>query len=232
MEILGLILTLATGIFFILGKKILKNQSHGFATAIAFTVMLGLIIFDLIPELMENYNYKILIFILIGFISFKIFDLFLPHHHHKHQKNCENKVDHKDNLMHLSIITIIALSIHNLVEGISLYNLFLYNFKDGIMLFIGIALHNLPFGLYIKDNKNMILKFILIFSAFLGGLLSFTWGNISEDILMLFLALTLGIMLYIVFFELLKELYQKRKKSEIYYGIIVGILIMLIIKIL
>ena len=58
----------------------------------------------------------------------------------------------------LLIVTIIALAIHNLIEGLTLYNITLTSIKSGLLMMISIALHNIPLGFQIgntiKLNKN------------------------------------------------------------------------------
>ena len=66
-----------------------KDKLNKISIGISFIVILGLIIFDLIPDLLE-YNYKnkyliIIIFIILGILLLKILDLFIPNHQHHHQ---------------------------------------------------------------------------------------------------------------------------------------------------
>ena len=235
--IIGLCLTILTGLFFLIGIVILRKSKNkeimsNFTIALAFVVMLGLLIFDLIPELLEAQNWLLLIPILIGLFILIILDRIIPHHHHEHSDNCD-KLEHNLHLNHIGIITIIALTIHNLIEGITLYSVTLSSIKSGILMMISISLHNIPLGFQIgnaiKNRKNSTLLVILLCaSSVIGALIFMAFGNINENILITLIALTFGMLLYILVFELFNELKTSIRKKESLYGIIVGMLILII----
>ena len=219
---MALLLTFFSGLFFLVGIIIynfVKNKTlfTRLSLSCASVVIIGLITFDLIPELIEV-------------------DKLVPHHEHNHHENDEEKEDHKNHIEHISTITIIALLLHNIIEGMALYGVATTDLKSGILMLTGIGLHNLPFGFQIsatkKNNKNKMLITLLVLSGGIGGLIFLIFGNLSPILEGIIIALTLGMLLHILFFELLKEVYEEIHKKETIYGIIIGIILLVVINIL
>ncbi len=235
---MALLLTLLSGLFFLIGMVVYrfipnKVEFSRASIACAFVVIFGLICFDLLPELVEANSSLPLIFIPFGLIMLILVDKVLPHHDHDHRENDENKKDHIDHIEHVNIITIIALLLHNLIEGMALFGVALGNIKSGIIMLLGIGLHNLPFGFQIapslKNKKNIALAILLVLSGFIGGLIFTVFGSLSEVVEIIILSLTCGMLLHILFFELLKEVYEEIHKKETIYGIIIGIVLLIVI---
>ncbi|MBE6139948.1 MAG: hypothetical protein E7172_00165 [Firmicutes bacterium] len=239
---ISLLLTLVCGFSFLLGIFLFnraKNQKSLTTVAIssAFVIVLGLIVLDLIPEIMEISNPSLYFWIALGFFFIFIIDRFIPHHHHEHEENDFEEDDHKNHLYHISVVTIISLLLHNMVEGIALYNVALIDLKSGLLMCLGISLHNFPFGMqiasYSKSSKsNKFLLFLLVISGFIGALFSFFYGPLSELVLGSIIALTLGMILHILIFELLKEVLINISEKETITGILLGSLILVIINFL
>lgn len=234
----GLLLTLISGLFFLIGIIILnkcdnKESISLFTIALAFIVMLGLVIFDLLPELIETNNIYLVIPVIGGLLLLYFLDKLIPHHNHHHKNKCNNLAEHEKHLNHIGIITIIALALHNMIEGIALYNVTINSIKSGLLMMISIGCHNIPLGFQIgnvlsKDRKSKLLVLILIFSAVIGALLMISFGTISELIINIILAISLGMIIYIMLFELFKEVCYHLRKKEVLYGIIVGIIVILL----
>ena len=233
----ALFLTLFSGLFYLIGLIVYRFVKHKkeltiMAISCAFIVIIGLIVFDLIPELIELGNAWLYVFIVLGFALLFLIDKLIPHHHHEHHKNDEFTKEHKNRLEHISTITILALSMHNLIEGMALYSIGLENIRRGILMLIGIGLHNLPFGFGIAGLKNKLLIFLLVISAFLGGLITFFFGTVDELLQGIILALSTGMLFHILIFELFKEIKENIGQKETIYGIIIGILILVIINLI
>lgn len=233
----ALLLTLFSGLFYLIGLIVYKFVKHKkeltiAAISCAFIVIIGLIIFDLLPEILELKNWTLFIFVLLGFCLLFLIDKLIPHHHHHHHENDEATKEHKQRLEHVSTITILALTMHNLIEGMALYSISIDNFKNGLLMFLGIGLHNLPFGFQIAGFKNKLLIFLLVISAFLGGSVVFLFGTVDELLQGIILSLSLGMLLHILIFELFKEVKENIKQISTLYGIIIGILILVIINLI
>ncbi|MEG0977104.1 MAG: ZIP family metal transporter [Bacilli bacterium] len=237
----GLLLTLVAGLFFLIGIFMYKKSKHRvtlsiITSACAFVVILGLIIFDLLPELIELKKWWVFLFVFLGLGLLFVLDLFIPDHEHNHKDNDYETEEHEKHLSHIGLITIIALMLHNMVEGAALYSVTTNSLKSGILMCLGIGLHNIPLGFQIANysvtKKNKILLFFLVISALLGGLIVLLFGTVNEIVFGIITAITLGMILHILLFELLKEVYNNRKRKENYYGIIIGIIVLILINII
>ena len=233
----ALLLTFLSGLFYLVGIIIYKFVKHKneltvAAISCAAVVIIGLIIFDLAPELIEQDNAWLFVFVILGFVLLFLIDKLIPHHHHKHHDHDEATKEHKDRLEHVSTITILALSMHNLIEGMALYSISLESIRSGTLMLIGVGLHNLPFGFQIAGTKNKLLVFLLVISAFLGGLVVFFFGNIDEFLQGVVMALSMGMLLHILLFELFKEIRENIRQKATIYGIIIGVILLIIINLI
>ncbi len=233
----ALLLTFLSGLFYLVGIIIYKfvkhkNELTTAAISCAAVVIIGLIVFDLAPELIEQDNAWLFVFVALGFILLFLIDKLIPHHHHKHHAHDEDTKEHKDRLEHVSTITILALSMHNLIEGMALYSISLESIRSGTLMLIGVGLHNLPFGFQIAGTKNKLLVFLLVISAFLGGLVVFFFGNIDEFLQGVVLAISMGMLLHILLFELFKEIRENIRQKATIYGIIIGVILLIIINLI
>lgn len=233
----ALLLTFLSGLFYLVGIIIYKFVKHKneltvAAISCAAVVIIGLIVFDLAPELIEQDNAWLFVFVILGFVLLFLIDKLIPHHHHKHHAHDEATKEHKDRLEHVSTITILALSMHNLIEGMALYSISLESIRSGTLMLIGVGLHNLPFGFQIAGTKNKLLVFLLVISAFLGGLVVFFFGNIDEFLQGVVMALSMGMLLHILLFELFKEIRENIRQKATIYGIIIGVILLIIINLI
>jgi ZIP family zinc transporter len=247
-----LLLTLIVGLFFLVGMIIPKffkdkNKLILFTTGFTFIIMLFLILFDLIPEINEllkplkniNYLFLILIFLFLGIFILKLLDLFIPEHIHKHHDDETNINEHNTHLYHIGLITAIALIIHNILEGISIYITAISDFKLGLLMCISVGCHNLPLGIEISANMNMdnhnkkvklLITAFLILSSFIGAFLLFVLNTEFNIIINgILLSLTLGMLIYISLLEILPEVKENINKTEIKVGLLVGLLLAIIL---
>lgn len=248
MNIIALILTIVVGLF-ILGGSIIgfifKNNKKiiNLSISVAFGVMIALIAVELVPELLEimiEYLDKgkgLLIAGLLAFLGFVILqqlDAFIPHHeaeNHKHKHKC-----HDEHLKHIGIITCITLVLHNVIEGMGLYITTVTNLKMGLIMCLGVGLHNLPMGLVITSTllneyskkKIIIISLLVSLATALGGIFILLSGIQSELVMGLLLSITLGMLVYIVFCELLEQVMNMEDKKINIVGILSGIIILII----
>lgn len=251
MNLLALILTILVGLFIIIGTILGINNKNNkkitdLSISVAFGVIISLILFDLIPESYEILNEQIgtfrsicaiIILILIGMVILKLLDLFVPHHEHEAHHHHSHKTEkcHDEHLYHIGMVASIAIILHNLIEGMSLYLVASKNIASGLLLCIGIGLHNIPMGLVIsstlissKYSKDKTLKISLIvsISTFIGGLIMFILGGVNEIIEGILLGITTGMLIYISIFELLHQIYHMENKRIAKLGIVIGILLL------
>jgi len=197
-------------------------------------IMLFISVFDLIPN-SANYLSSIYQFIpslLICFI-FIIFGFLLTH-------TINNFLNEEKNTLYkVGIISMIALIIHNIPEGIITFLTTTKDLKMGITLAISIALHNIPEGIsifipiyYGSGSKKKAFLYTLIagFSEVLGAIISWLFlSNIVNDYFFAFIfAITAGIMIYIAICELIPESLKYNNKKLLFTFFLFGIIIMLI----
>jgi len=244
----ALLITILTGLFFVVGFVIVhfikkKKELAIFSTGMAFIVMLGMVIFDLFPEIVEMVqelnlalSYKIILIIslmAVGIGGLKLLDIFLPHHHHDHHEH-EDVHEHKDHMYHIGFITGFSLLFHNILEGMSIFIISCENITTGLITAIAVGCHNIPLGIEIasgmESEKNPLLKKILliclVFSSSLGALFLYLYGGPLPSIVSLILiGIACGMIIYIVLFELLSEIKNYHKEKYVYYGMLFGIII-------
>ena len=238
---MALLLTLISGLFFLIGVIVYRFVKHkkeltSGAMACALIVILGLICFDLVPELLEIKKWYLILCVVIGLLFLLLNDRLIPHHHHEHKENDEATKEHQGHLEHIGFITILALILHNMVESMALYSVASDNLTSGTLMCLGIGLHNLPFGFQIASNTKSCSKtvatILLVLSGLIGGLIVYAFGSISEFVTSIMISLTLGMLLYILIFELLKEVWSNIKHNATFCGIIIGIIILVLINLI
>ncbi len=222
------------GTIIIFIKNINHNRIIAYSLSFASGVMLTISLTDLIPEsikLINTNNYFITIFISLIFVFIGIYiSLFL------------DKITTKNNnnlLYKTGILSMIAIIIHNIPEGIITFITADNNIKLGINLTIAIALHNIPEGIsiavpiyYSTNSKIKAIKYTLIsaLSEPLGALLTFIFLKkfINSFILGILFSCIAGFMLEISIFNLLptSKKYQYDNLKNIFF--IIGIITMLI----
>lgn len=144
-----------------------------------------------------------------------------------------------NNLYKLGIISMLAIILHNIPEGIAT---FLTTNKDislGLSLAIAITLHNIPEGISIavpiyystkKKSKAILYTFISALSEPFGALLAFIFlkNIITDNIMGYLLSFIAGIMIHISLCELLPNSFKYKKKKHTIFFFILGILFMLL----
>ena len=243
-EFSGLLVTLLLGIFILIGSLMAflvkkRQKVIDFSLGLAFSVIVMLIIFDIIPEIIDNLSISyIFIFIigsLLGYQLLKTLDSFIPNHENDKMTNNELK----NNLVHIGIVSSIALIMHNFIEGMTVYSVVISDVSLGLLIGIGVGLHNLAFGMVIvttfyqaNQNRKKILLLIATFalSTLFGGLFMFILGikSLNGLVLGLLLSITLGMLLYIIFNELYERVKNTKNKESRNLGLLIGIIIFLI----
>lgn len=236
---LALLVTLVLGIFILLGVLItyLFKKRKGivnFSIGLAFSVIIMLIVVDLLPEIMEEIKiskiYLLIIFTCLGYLILRFLDHLIPDHEEDHNS---------ENLIHIGIMTSLALGLHNLIEGMAIYTSILANPSLGLGLTLGVGFHNLPLGMVIGgtlhqqgENKYKTLIYILIvsLSTFVGGLIVYFMGTsqLNSTLDGILLSFTLGMLLFILIDELLPRIRKNIESTSTVMGMIVGVIILAI----
>ena len=205
-----------------------------FALGFAGGVMISVSLFDLVKEsfvlLNQKYNYigtvlYILLFINVGIIISSVFKSFIP----------DNNL-----LYRVGIISMLAIIMHNIPEGIITYITSKNNLKLGVTLAIAIALHNIPEGITIalpiyyatnKKRRAVVYTFISGFSEFFGAIFAFIFLNsfINNIILGYLYSAIAGIMLYISCTELIPTSLRQKNTNISIFSCLLGVIMTLIV---
>ena len=223
--IAGMSTLIGTVLIFI--KKINKNKFISKCLFFSSGVMLYVSFFDLIPESFNIFTsifylfpsiILLLIFLVLGIITSSFI---------------ERKVNNKNSLYKIGIVSMIAIILHNIPEGIITF--LSYNTSVGTSLLIAIALHNIPEGISISIpifySTNSKLKaffytFISGLSEPFGALIAHIFlSNLNTNIMCYLFAFTAGIMIQISVFELIKEAHKLKEKGSVLY-LFLGIFLM------
>lgn len=250
MNILALLATLVVGLFMLVGAGIIlyKKESKKivtFSIGMAFSVMAVLLGKELINESLEHLGYEenvlmavllFIVFVFIGGYILKYLDKYIPHHHDDH---CHDHHHDEKNLYHVGIMALIAIVLHNAIEGMALYGVFESSFNSGVWFSVGIILHNIPLGMAVAGaiynstnniKKTLLLTGLMGASTVLGGLVMYPISElaIGELALGILLSLTTGMILYILIFELLPIVLENKKEKAMMYGLVLGFIVSLI----
>ena len=244
--LIAFLLTFIAGFSTMLGVLVIyiksKNHNKIIMASLSFAagVMITVSITDLIPEsiLLLGNNLKnsttIIISILaivLGIIISMIIDYYLP------DKPISNTKD--KSLFKVGIISMIAIILHNLPEGIATFVATSSDVKLGISLTLAIAMHNIPEGIsisvpiyYSTGSKKKAIFYTLIsaLSEPLGALLAFIFLKIfiNDTILGILFSLIAGIMLQISFCELLPAARKYNNKKYLFIFFTIGVIFMLL----
>lgn len=240
---LALFITFLLGFFIIIGVIIaffLKKQKKvlDFIFAFALSILTMLILTDLLGHTIEHLGikhiYLFILFTCLGLLIFKIIDDFVP----EHEDAKMTKKEEKKNIVHIGVLATIALIIHNFVEGMAIYLTSANDINLGIMMALGVGLHNIPLGIIITTTLNsdkntgkyLFCIISLFISSFLGGLLLYLLNinTVSDIVIGSLLALTIGMLLYIIIFELYPKVKKTTNKKITIIGLVTGVIIALI----
>ena len=216
-----------------------KNSSKIIASSLSFAagVMMCVSLLDLIPESIELLcsRYKnfvsimlFLIFLCIGVITSMTIDKNMP------ENNAET-----GKLFRIGIISMLAIILHNIPEGIATFMASSMDMKLGMSLAIAIAMHNIPEGISISVpiyystksvKKSFLYTFVSALSEPFGALIAFLFlqNFITDSFMGMLFSFIAGIMLHISFYELIptSKKYKENKLTSIFF--IIGIIFMCI----
>lgn len=239
MDILGpFLITTIAGLSTVLGALVIFfrwREEHidrfiTFCLSLSLAVMIGLSVTELIPEstfvIITNYKlakgiFACLVTFLIGVIL--IFWL-----------NKKMKYMNQEDLYKLGLLSMLALILHNLPEGIATFMSSCKDMNLGIKLAIAITLHNIPEGITIavpiyyatKNKREAIFKTLLSgLTEPLGALLAYLFLSrfITDSFIALILLFVAGIMITLSIQKLFPEALKYKENKYIWIGMGVGV---------
>lgn len=231
----SLLLSLFASLSTLIGLIFIKCNSKkviSYSFAFASGVMISVSLFDLIPESFYKLSFYfkifpniliVLIFIVFGVIISMLIDKYIT-------------VD--NNIYRVGIISMIAIIMHNIPEGVATFIACNIDIKLGITLATSIALHNIPEGvivalpIYYSTNsfkRAFIYTFMAGFSEFAGSLVAlfFLKDYINNFFIGIILSVIAGIMIQVSIYELIPNFIKEKSRRVVGY-FMVGFIIMLI----
>lgn len=239
------LLSFLAGISTVVGALIVffdkKRNNKIIAVSLSFAagVMICVSLVDLIPN-----SYKMilddirvfpkimltLIFVVIGIIISMLIDKYLP-------DNYSNK--DKNGLYKIGIISMVAIILHNIPEGIATFITSSNNIKLGITLSLAITLHNIPEGISIAvpiyhstNNKIKAILYALIsgMSEVIGSIMAYLFlaPLINEHIMASLYAIIAGIMIHISIYELIPGAYKESTLKKVLKYFLIGFIVMIV----
>lgn len=216
--------TIAGAVFGVLIKRPSKKDLS-IITGFAGGIMLSVVVCDLLPEAINQWNVQgTLLFCIIGTGFVMLVDSKL------------NKFQNTQ--VKIANITALALMIHNFPEGIIMGCGFAAGTSLGIKMALIIGIHDVPEGIAVsapllstgsRKFKIIIYAVITALPTMAGALTGGFVSNISLDVLGISLSIASGIMLYVVCFEMIPESLRLHSFKTSTVGVLAGIAAGLII---
>lgn len=232
---MALFITLFLGLFFMAGALLIKlvRDEHTVSVisiAAALGALVSMAVSDLIPDILEEYSgtglISALIFTVLGVIILILLDHFVPEHESSNEDG---------NMSHIGFMSVLAISLHNIIEGMTVYSITTQSMPMGLSLAVGVGLHNIPMGMLIftslrkeaKSKKYFVMSLATL-STFIGGLIMLLISDsLNNSVVSALLCIALGMVIYIVFFELLPHIIHHKEYKKSIIGFILGILFVL-----
>ena len=176
-----------------------------------------------------------------GMVVMALLDKLLPgnshHTHHHNEIRGGEDIDENRSLLISGLAAAVAISIHNIPEGMMLYLTATESPLEGIPVMLAVGMHNIPIGLSIAipiyyagygRMRALLVCFLSgvmeLIGAVLGAFLSAPME--SPLFLGLMLAMIAGIMVYVSFDELIPASYSYGRRHASLFGILMGLLFM------
>jgi len=216
-----------------------KDSNRVLVSSLAFAsgVMFLISVTDLIPSsfLAISEIYYVIpsflicsLFVVIGIIVSMTIDKYLPDNSYQ-----------DGYLYRVGMISMIAIILHNVPEGIATFLTSNYDLSLGISLAIALALHNIPEGIsvavpiyYSTGSKFKAFLYTLVsgMSEFLGAIIAsiFLVGFSNDFFMGCLYAVIAGIMMHISIYELLPSSFRYNKPKQTILFFMIGVLFMYI----
>jgi zinc transporter, ZIP family len=200
-------------------KKFLGNIL-GFASGL----MLSIVVFELIPDATEKTGiFGTLLFLILGIIIVVIID-----------KMSNLSCNVNSQYAKVAFMVAVGLMIHNFPEGLIMGFGFVNGDSLGLKMSMIIAIHDVPEGLAVaaplmlsgtKSRKILFYAFLTALPTAIGAWIGIYIGSISIEILGGALAFASGVMLYVVYGEMIPESRKLWPGTTSTLGILLGMIV-------
>lgn len=252
--ILALLAGLATGVggLFVLLFRTTNKKFLSVALGFSAGIMIYISFMELLPDAKTHLavtmgadkgGYLAIFAFFVGILIIAAIDKLVPEGENPHEiHNIEelDRCDIKQNahkLMKTSVLTAIAITIHNFPEGMATFVSTVSEIQLGVAVAIAVAIHNIPEGIAVAipaycatGSRRKAFLYSLLSGAAepLGAVFAFLFlaPYLNDTLLGLMFAGIAGIMIYISFDELLPTARQYGEHHLTIYGLLSGMLVM------
>ncbi len=217
------------------GLIALRNKNHlhiifGFAAGI----MLGLVAFDLLPKAFElssveiNHIPMIMVCFLIGFMILHFIERAVAMHNlHENEYGSHTHP-------HVGLMSAIALSVHSLLDGVSIGLAFQINDTTGWLVALAVLVHDFSDGLntvtlmkvHGNNNRRTLIMLGVDAIAPIIGAASTLLFTLPQEYLGWYLAGFAGLLLYLAVADILPEAHARRPSRLTLLATLTGIGVM------
>ncbi len=220
------IAALAGGITALRSRKWLNR-----ALALTAGLVLGLVMFDLLPEIFDivkNDNLDSvypMIAMTTGFLLFHTFERWVP----VHEASEEAYGPHRH--PRLGTVRAVALTGHSFMDGLSIGVAFQASSSVGLAVALAVVGHRFADGFdtttFMVFHKNKLRQikgwlWLVVLMPIVGGLLSLAF-NLSEKVLGIYLAFFAGLILYVAASNLLPQAHSKNSSRNSFGLTLLGV---------
>lgn len=177
-----------------------------------------------------------------GILLIAVIDKLVPEYENPHEmhtgldcKSAESKANSK--MMKVGVMTAIAITIHNIPEGLATFASAVKDPKIGLFIAFAVAIHNIPEGIAVavpifcstgKKRKAFLWSFASGLTEVVGALLGcfIFLPFLNDTVFGIIFAVVAGIMVFISFDELLPAAREYGEHHLSIYGLILGMAFM------
>ena len=180
--------------------------------------LLAAAFFDLLPESFELGEPRhMLIYALVGFIVFFLFERLAPwfHHHHEHEVEEDVRNAHQRRMIMFGDLT------HNMIDGVAIGAAFLVDIPTGVITTLAVSAHEIPkelgtFAMLLSKGWRGLIVVLANMATAIGtivmaALVYWSGLDISATIAPL-LAATAGFFIYIAASDIIPDIHEQPRR--------------------
>jgi zinc and cadmium transporter len=179
--------------------------------------LLAAAFFDLLPESFKEADpHTMLIYCLVGFTAFFVFERLASwfHHHHEHEYDIKRNVSQR-------WLIILGDLMHNAIDGVAIGAAFLVSIPTGLITTLAVSTHEIPkelgtFALLLskgwKDKTVVVANLATAVGTIIAALVVFVLARNSQGFLPPLLALTSGFFLYVAASDIIPDIHEQPQK--------------------
>ena len=222
-------------------QKKISDKTLLFLLSISVGVLLSTVFIHFLPEIVsQEYNLKIALYILLGFLLMFILEKFIHYHHNK---KCESSDCGHSHAYHLAPVNLIGDGIHNFIDGLVIAGSYAVNVVVGVTATLSIIFHEIPqeladFGILLysgfSKKKALMFNFLSALTSILGVIVGFLLLTKLSGFIYFVIPFAAGNFIYIAASNLLPQLHRRCNLKDTFvhfFAIVLGIFIVVLISI-